>query len=122
MRIIVRSTDGVTPAAAGLARRRLEFALGRFGSRVHSLTVRLTDLNGPRGGVDKKCLIAIRLRSPRRAIVIEDVDADATMAISRAADRAARAVARAVQTLTDWHTPQPDQDWFPKKRSERGRT
>lgn len=102
MRINVRSTAGVTRAVARLARRRLEFALGRFGSRVHTLTVRVTDLNGPRGGVDKKCLIAIRLRSPRRVIVIEDVDADATVAINRAAERAARTVARAIQALTDW--------------------
>lgn len=45
---------------------------------------------------------AARLTSPRRLIVIEDTDAEAEVAIGRAADRAARVVARAVQTLTDW--------------------
>jgi hypothetical protein len=40
-------------------------------------------------------LIAVRLE-PARLIVIEDIDADAPVAIDRAADRAARAVARVV--------------------------
>jgi hypothetical protein len=100
MRILIRMTAGLSPSLAPLARRRLEFALGRFGARVRSLTVRLADLNGPRGGLDKHCLVA--LTSPRRLIVIEDTDAEAEVAIGRAADRAARVVARAVQTLTDW--------------------
>ena len=34
--------------------RRLRFALGRFAARIHRLTVRLTDVNGPRGGLDKR--------------------------------------------------------------------
>ena len=101
MRILIRMPAGLSPSLAPLARRRLEFALGRFSARVRSLTVRLADLNGPRGGVDKHCLVAIRLTSPRRLIVIEDTDAEAVVAIGRAADRGARVVARAVQTLTD---------------------
>ena len=102
MRIQIRITAGLSPSLAPLARRRLEFALGRFGVRVRSLTVRLTDLNGPRGGLDKHCLVAIRLTSPRRLIVVEDTDAEAEVAIGRAADRASRVVARAVETLRDW--------------------
>ena len=102
MRILIRMAAGLSPSLAPLARRRFAFALGRFGDRVRSLTVHLADLNGPRGGVDKHCLVAIRLTSPRRLIVIEDTDAKATVAIGRAADRGARVVARAVQTLTNW--------------------
>jgi hypothetical protein len=102
MRILIRMAAGLSPSLAPFARRRLEFALGRFGARIRSLTVRLADLNGPRGGVDTHCLFAIRLTSPRRLIVIEDTDAEAEVAIGRAADRAARVVARAVQRLTDW--------------------
>lgn len=103
MRISIRPSAGWTSTSVDLARRRLEFALGRFASRVRSLRVRLTDLNGPRGGLDKKCLIAVRLDRPRRVIVIEDVDADESVAISRAAERVARAVSRAVRSTSDWH-------------------
>ena len=101
MKILIRTAAGLPPSLAPLARRRFEFALGRFGNRVRSLTVHLADLNGPRGGEDKLCRAAIRLTSPRRLIVIEDTDAEAGVAIGRAADRCARMVARAVQTLTN---------------------
>ncbi len=68
MRILIRMTAGLSPSLAPFARRRLEFALARFDARVRSLTVRVADLNGPRGGLDKRCLVAIRLTSPRRLI------------------------------------------------------
>jgi hypothetical protein len=103
MRIIVR-TRGLVPAhAAQVARQRLDFAVGRFAGRVRSLTVRLSDVNGPRGGRDKHCAIAVRLAGSRRLIVIEEVDGDVAVAIARAADRAARAVSRAVQISGRWH-------------------
>ena len=98
MGILIRKKAGLPRSLARLAHRRLEFALGRFGTHVRSLTVRMTDLNGPRGGVDKHCLVAIRLTSPRRLVVIQDTDVDSEVAIGRATERAARAV----QTLTDW--------------------
>ncbi len=102
MRILIRMAAGLSPSLGPFARRRLEFALGRFGARIRSLTVRVADLNWPRGGLDKRCLVAIRLTSPRRLIVVEDTDAEAEVAVGRAADRASRLVARAVRTLTDW--------------------
>lgn len=98
MRTIVRSSSSWSPSSIELLHTRLDFALGRFNGRVRSLTVQLKDLDGPRGDVDKQCLIALRLDRPRRVIVIEDVDTDEAAAISRAAERAARAVARALQT------------------------
>ena len=102
MRIFIRPSADWPRDSLALAQKRLELALGRFVGRVRSTRVRLTDLNGPRGGRDKKCLIAVRLRRPRRVIVIEDVDADAATLVSRAADRAARAVSRAVEAASDW--------------------
>ena len=107
MHLDIRAAAGVSADVAELARTRLVNALKRFAPRVRSLTVRLTDLNGPRGGVDKKCLVAIRLRSPRRTIVLEDTAADAAVAVARIADRAGRAVARAVDALTRTRTAQP---------------
>ncbi len=102
MRIVIRPSAGWPSETVDLARRRLEFALGRFAGRVRSLNVSLTDLNGPRGGLDKKCLIAVRLARPRRVIVVEDVDTDAVVVVSRAAERVSRAVSRAIQVAGDW--------------------
>jgi putative sigma-54 modulation protein len=90
---------------AELAKRRFAFALGRFGERVESLSIRLRDLNGPRGGEDQLCLVSVRLRGSRREVVVRETDADAATAISRAAERTARAVARVVATVHDWRRP-----------------
>ncbi len=98
MRILIRPTSDIQPDIAERVQRRLEFALGRFSSRVRSLSVRLKDLNGPRGGHDKQCQLDVRLIRPKRVIIIEDVDAEIETAISRAADRASRAIARAIDT------------------------
>ena len=106
MRFDVRAAAGLPPAIVHLAQARLSAALTHFAPRVRSLTVRLTDLNGPKGGVDKKCLVTIRLRAPRLTIVLEDTAEDAAVAIARIADRASRTVARAVGSATHWRVPQ----------------
>jgi ribosomal subunit interface protein len=75
--------------------RRLAFALGRVGHRIGSVRVRIEDVNGPKGGIDKRCRIAVR--GDRGWIVmIEEWDSDAYGAVDRAAGRAGRAVARAL--------------------------
>ena len=102
MRISIRVSDGCPKPEGDLVRRRLEYAFGRFEGRVQALSVRLKDLNGPRGGRDKLCQITVKLERPRRVIIVEDVDAELEAAVSRAADRAARSVARAVQSAADW--------------------
>jgi ribosome-associated translation inhibitor RaiA len=51
----------VTGAVREYALRKISFALRRFTHRVRSLTVRLVDLNGPRGGVDTRCSITADL-------------------------------------------------------------
>jgi hypothetical protein len=102
MRIDVRASADWPDASVALARTRLAFTLGRFAGRVRSLTVRLTDVNRPGDGRGKQCLIAVRLARPRRVIVIEDVDPDHDVVVSRAADRTSRAVLRAVQSARGW--------------------
>jgi hypothetical protein len=99
MRLFIRNSDRVL---ADLIHRRFTFALGRFDGRIHSVTVRILDVNGPRGGIDKQGRVTVRVRGDAWPIVIENIDADAAVAIDRLADRTARAVARAVRTLRDW--------------------
>ena len=73
--------------------RRLGFALGRFGEHVGRVSVRLADVNGPRGGEDKLCRIVVEVLGHGR-VVVEDADHDLTVAIDRAADRVGQAVRR----------------------------
>jgi putative sigma-54 modulation protein len=97
-----------TAAVREHARRRLGFALGRFAGRVTSVWVRLEDLNGPRGGVDKQCRVEVR-GTPRWRVVVVDSDADLYATVDRAADRVRRTVARMIGVLKEHHgaTPAP---------------
>jgi ribosome-associated translation inhibitor RaiA len=88
----------LAPAVIVRTERRLRFALSRFADRLDRVTVRLADLNGPRGGVDKQCRIIVRLR-PGGEVVIEDTANDVEAVIDRGADRVQRAVARALARM-----------------------
>jgi ribosome-associated translation inhibitor RaiA len=87
--------------------RRVRFAVGRFGAGVSEVTVRLSDANGPRGGVDKVCQIVADLPRVGR-LVVEDADADAYAAVDRAAGRLGRAAARAIDRRRDTGARRPE--------------
>ena len=78
--------------------RRLYFALGRFGPAIDHVDVRVGDVNGPRGGVDKHCQIVVKLlASGSNPIAVNDNDEDLRTAVARASNRAGRTVARAIE-------------------------
>lgn len=80
--------------------RRLRFALGPASTRLRSVAVRLSDVNGPRGGVDKRCTIrAIVPGAP--PVVIAQYETDIYVAIDRASDRIARSLSRRMERV--WH-------------------
>jgi ribosome-associated translation inhibitor RaiA len=83
----------MTDALENHVHKRLDFTLSRAGRRVRSVDVRLSDINGPRGGIDKRCLIEIRL-DDLPIVVVDDTQADLYTAIDRAATRAGRTVMR----------------------------
>lgn len=107
MRILVRVTPGVEPKLADWARHRMELTLNRFAGSVRSLTVRIGDINGPRGGVDQHCSVVVRLAASRRHIVIDEIAEESGMAVARAAERTARAVARALKSVNDRRIARP---------------
>lgn len=73
--------------------RRLAYALNHGRDSVSRIVVRLSDVNGPRGGVDKRCGIEIRLKGST-TVAIEDTEVDLYVAIDRAAERAGRTLDR----------------------------
>ena len=77
--------------------RHLYFALGRFSSAIDHVDVRVGDVNGPRGGVDKRCRILVKLRAGGSdSITIEQDDESLNSAVARAAARAGRTVGRSL--------------------------
>jgi hypothetical protein len=73
--------------------RRLDFALGRLGKHVTRVWVHLADMNGPRGGIDKRCRILVRLQH-LPDVLVEDRDADLRVLIDRTVNRAGLAARR----------------------------
>ena len=87
----------LTPAMVDHVARRIRFALGRFDGRVRRVTARIGDVNGPRGGIDKRCRLHVDLGG--RPVTIDELDADLYAAVDRAAERAGRAVQRTLARL-----------------------
>ena len=83
----------LTDALEHHIQNRLGFTFSHASSRVRRVFVRLSDLNGPRGGIDKRCLVEVRLDG-LPAVVVEDVQSDMYTAIYRAIGRASRTVMR----------------------------
>ena len=90
-------------AVSGYIERRLHFSLSRFESRVRSVTFRIFDINGPRGGVDKCCRITAHLQ-PMETVVVEEVDTDLFAAIDHATEQVARIFSRRVTRMRDRKT------------------
>jgi putative sigma-54 modulation protein len=101
MRLYIRSKHiRLSEELREQAYARLAFALARFDRQVRDITVSLTDLNGPKGGVDKQCRLVARLR-PNGRVTIEQSASDFHAAIARAADRMGYAVSRALKRRRD---------------------
>lgn len=108
MRMTIQASGfDLTHALRAYTEQRVATALGWARDHLSKLAVSLSDINGPRGGVDKRCKIQLRLAGGRE-IVIDDVEADLYAAIDRAAERADRAVVRQVgRTRQFAHTRLP---------------
>lgn len=75
-----------------LIRQKLGAKLGKFAASIERVTVRMTDANGPRGGVDHVCNVKVVL-SGLPSVVVERRDASPHVVI----DLALRATEQAVR-------------------------
>ena len=91
VRVIGTSVDEEQEA---YIRRKLGSKLGKYATSIERISVRLTDVNGPRGGVDQRCRIKVVL-SALPSVVVERRHADVDAAI----DTALRATAEAVRRI-----------------------
>jgi putative sigma-54 modulation protein len=70
--------------------------LSRFGHRVSAVEARMSDVNGPRGGRDKRCVFTVRvLGSP--PIHVEELHESIYAATDLAMARVEEAVARSIE-------------------------
>lgn len=86
------ATDQIEPLRQHLI-KRMSLGLDRQADRVMTLSALLDDLNGPRGGVDKRCRLTAR--GPEISeVVVEHVASDWPSAIDGAMDTLSRVVSR----------------------------
>lgn len=101
----------LTDALRSHAERRLRFALTCCADHIQRVVMRLSDINGPRGGADKRCHLQVVLAG-LPDVIIEDIEADLYVAIDRACDRAGRTLVRKLgrqlSLLRQGRPPLPD--------------
>jgi putative sigma-54 modulation protein len=85
----IRTTDTMRD----FVQRKLHHALRKLGERVERVEVRVQDVNGPRGGVDKQCAISLGAAG-LRPITVKAAAPDYYHAISLAAGRLKAAAMR----------------------------
>lgn len=77
---------------------RLETSLDRFKGELSHVVVQLSDVNGPKGGLDKRCQLT--LRGPALgSLTVHELSGDVVSAIDMACELASRSVARELERL-----------------------
>lgn len=94
MHVIFESPDPAAAPLRSLAVRRTRFAMRRLRWLVPQVRVRMVDVNGPRGGVDKRCQIELHTDGAGR-IVVTAMARHWREALDRALMRAGRTLLRA---------------------------
>ena len=88
----VEAADALREHAA----RRVHFHLSRFGHEVAAVVMRISDLNGPKGGIDKRCQITVT--GPRLgSATLDDRSSDAHSAVDLSVERISRAIGRELE-------------------------
>lgn len=105
--LAIRSGIPLEDATRERIRRVLGRNLAKYATHIERATVRIDDLNGPRGGVDTRCKIKIVISGhpsilvEERGLTVEEVFASAARAVTRAIrremDRRGRAAPKPTQ-------------------------
>jgi len=93
MQVLFSSRDSDANEHRDLVVRRVRFVMRRLAWLVPRATVQLSDVNGPRGGVDKRCQVALRTDG-RGTVVITSTARDWRSALDGALSRASRLLLR----------------------------
>lgn len=96
MQIIFQSRDSDGEQMRDLSVQRVQFALRRMSALVPRAKVQFSDVNGPRGGVDKRCQVELNTASNGK-VVISTLASDWRTALDQSLERATRALTRGVQ-------------------------
>ena len=91
MQIIFESTDPQAAELRTLTERRVRQALKRLAWLIPRVRVHLSDINGPRGGIDKRCQIELTTDGGK-PVVVTSLARDWFSALQSALTRATRSL------------------------------
>lgn len=98
MRIIFESRDADGAQMRDLSVERMRFALRRLSTFVPRAKVQFSDINGPRGGVDKRCQVELATEKAG-TVVITSLARDWRTALDLSLGRATRVLTRSLQRV-----------------------
>ena len=94
MQVLFKSRHPQATDLRDLTERRVRFTLRRLGWLVPRAEVQMSDVNGPRGGIVKRCQVELRTDGAG-SVVVASVASDWRTALDNALSRAARFLMRA---------------------------
>jgi len=95
-----KSRDAQAADLLDLSQRRTRFVLRRLAWLVPQATVSMSDVNGPRGGIDKRCQVELKTDFAG-TVVVTSVASDWRSALDKALARAARSLLRLVRRVSE---------------------
>ena len=98
MQITFESRDADGSQLRDLSVQRVRFTLRRLTAWVPHAKVQFSDVNGPRGGVDKRCQVEL-ITDTVGTVVITSLAADWRTALDRSLTRATRVLTRSLQRI-----------------------
>ena len=100
MQVLFKSRHPQATDLRALTERRVRFVLRRLGWIVPRAEVQMSDVNGPRGGVDKRCQVELRTDGAG-TVVVSSVAHSWKVALDDALARAARFLMRELRRRSD---------------------
>ena len=97
---LVRKGVSADAKLQGFIRAKLDTTLQRLAHRVRWVRILVEDLNGPRGGLDKRCVVSVG-GDAFETRVVDVRDAALPAAVAGALQLAARSVVRALERSRD---------------------
>jgi len=100
MQVLFKSRHPQATELRDLTERRVRFVLRRLGWLVPRAEVQMSDVNGPRGGIDKRCQVELRTNGAG-SVVVASVASDWRTALDSALARASQFLVRLWRRRSD---------------------
>jgi len=100
MKVLFKARDPQAAELRDLTERRVRFVLRRLGWLVPRAEVQMSDVNGGRGGIDKRCQVELKTDGAG-SVVVTSVASEWRTALDNALTRAARSLMRLWRRDTD---------------------